>query len=340
MYQEIAALNQKGNVLLVRNKIDGLLYVKKQIRTPYPEIYFALKTTPIKNTPQLVEVLEDAGKLTIIEEYLAGTTLKERLEQLGRLSEKETADIGIKLCRILQALHSRKLVHRDVKPSNIMLLPDGGVYLLDFDAVKPLSQGSRDTVLLGTQGYAAPEQYGFAASTPQTDLYALGVLLNICLCGKLPTETICEGKFRNIIKTCVMPDPKDRYNDVSDLLAVLKKIGRQKLYFLPPGFRTLKWYKMLLACLGYGFLLCIVFSMSDKQFDTQVDRCLCQMTILLTGVLNVFFFADYMNFRSFFPFMRSKYKVLRGLGFLLVPSIIFWTLIIVTTIIDELISLI
>lgn len=335
MYQDIAALNQKGNVLLVRSKTDGMLYVKKRIRTPYSEIYYALKSTPIKNTPHLAEVFEEAGKLTVIEEYLAGTTLRERLEQQGRLSEKETADIGVKLCRILQAFHRRNLVHRDIKPSNIMLLPDGEVYLLDFDAVKPLSHGSQDTMLLGTQGYAAPEQYGFGTSTPQTDLYAMGVLLNICLCGKLPTETICEGKFKNIIKTCVMLDPKDRYNSVSDLLAALKKAGQQRLYFLPPGFRTLKWYKMLIACFGYGFLLCTVLAMSGKQFDTRLDLRLCQLTILLTGILNVFFFADYMNFRSFFPFMRSRYKILRILGFLLAPSIIYWPIIIVVTVIEQ-----
>lgn len=334
MYQDIAALNHKGNVRLVRSQTDGLLYVKKQIRTPYPEIYFALKNAPIKNTPRLAAVHEEAGILTVTEEYLAGTTLKARLEQQGCLSEKETAEIGIKLCRILQAFHSRKLVHRDIKPSNVMLLPDGEVYLLDFDTVKPLSHGSRDTVLLGTQGYAAPEQYGFGASTPQTDLYALGVLLNICLCGKLPVEMLYGGRFRRIIKTCVMPDPKDRYHDIRDLLAALKKASREKLYFLPPGFRSLKWYKMLPACFGYGFLFCIIFAMSDTQFDTRLELRLCQMTVLLTGMLNVFFFADYMNFRSCFPFMRSKHRILRILGFLLAPSIIYWPIIILVTFLE------
>lgn len=335
MYQEITALNRKGNVCLVRNEADGMLYVKKRIQTPYPQIYFALQKEPIKNTPQLAEVFEEAGELTVIEEYLAGATLKERLEQRGCLSDRETAEIGVALCRILQTFHSRKLVHRDIKPSNVMLLPNGEVYLLDLDAVKPLSYGSQDTVLLGTQGYAAPEQYGFGASTPQTDIYAMGVLLNICLCGKLPGEVICEGKFRNIIKTCVMLDPKDRYNNVRELLAALKRVGRQRLYFLPPGFRTLKWYKMLLACFGYGFLLMIVLAMDGKQFDTRLDRWLCQMTILLTGLLNVFFFADYMNFRNVFPFVRSKYKLLRILGFLLAPAVIFCTIILLVTMIES-----
>lgn len=84
------------------------------------------------------------------------------------------------LCEILEKLHSvtPPIVHRDTKPSNIIITNYEHVVLLDFNAAKYFADtDTADTILLGTKGYAAPEQYGFGSSTPQTDIYALGILL-------------------------------------------------------------------------------------------------------------------------------------------------------------------
>lgn len=84
------------------------------------------------------------------------------------------------LCEILEKLHSANppIVHRDIKPSNIIITNYDHVILLDFNAAKYFTDpNTSDTILLGTKGYAAPEQYGFGSSTPQTDIYAVGILL-------------------------------------------------------------------------------------------------------------------------------------------------------------------
>lgn len=157
--------------MLVQNEEDGNLYVKKSVRCYNPEIYINLQKCPVNNTPTLYGIYEgeqsvDAPgmNLILIEEYLVGSTIAECICERGVFSEEKTIDITTQLCRILTELHDRKppIIHRDLKPSNIMLLPDGTVKLLDFNAAKLAEEGkNRDTVLLGTEGFAAPEQYGF-----------------------------------------------------------------------------------------------------------------------------------------------------------------------------------
>lgn len=105
--------------------------------------------------------------------------------------EKETIDIAMQICKILMELHGMNppIIHRDIKPANVMIMPEGVVKLLDFSVAKAENiTKKRDTVLLGTSGFAAPEQYGFSASTPQTDIYVMGVLMNLMLTRKMPSE--------------------------------------------------------------------------------------------------------------------------------------------------------
>ena len=197
-YKEITPLCEKGHVVLVQNERDGNFYVKKHIPCYNPEIYPLLQKNPVKNTPAIYGIYEEDSaanefetNLILIEEYIPGSTLAELLEERGTFSEKETIHIAMQVCRILMDLHAMKpsVIHRDIKPSNIMLSSDGTVKLLDFNAAKTEnSNKNRDTVLLGTAGFAAPEQYGFFSSSPQTDIYSVGVLINILLNGKLPAE--------------------------------------------------------------------------------------------------------------------------------------------------------
>ena len=222
VYQELEPLCEKGHVVLVQNDQDGQLYVKKRIQTYSPQIYRQLWSDPVKSTPVIHGIYEDpaasevppgASELILIEEYIPGHTLTQCLQEDGLFSEDRCIDIAMQICRILMALHDRKpaIIHRDIKPSNVMLLPDGTVRLIDFSAAKIRSADeNRETVLIGTAGFAAPEQYGFSASTSQTDLYALGVLMNTMLTGSLPGERQVKGHLRSIISRCLMMDPKRR----------------------------------------------------------------------------------------------------------------------------------
>jgi len=131
--------------------------------------------------PGLVDtaLYEDYGY--IVMEHIDGETLASYKQRcVGRLPLEEVLFIGIQLCDVLSYLHTQCLpvVHRDIKPANVMRSQDGHLTLVDFGAARRFSIFKcRDTQLLGTPGYAAPESYGEQQSSPQSDLYSLGILL-------------------------------------------------------------------------------------------------------------------------------------------------------------------
>lgn len=331
-YLELEPLCDKGHVLLVQNREDGQLYVKKRIHSYAPELYRLLREEPVEKTPRIYGIYPDPEALTgsgggtalvIIEEYLPGHTLAEHLRDDGPFSVEEVIRIGLELCAVLKELHGRKpaIVHRDIKPENVMLLPDGSAALLDFSAAKlEATRERRDTVLIGTAGFAAPEQYGFSSSTPQTDIYSMGVLLNVLATGALPWERRAGGKLRFVIERCLKLDPKDRYADIRELRAALKHVQRERFPWLPPGFRSLCWYKMVPASMFYALVASFSRALDPQHtyhtLADQINYCLCG---LLGWLLPVLFYGNYMGVRRFFPFMRSPNRWVRRIGMILSP---------------------
>ena len=142
---------------------------------------------------------------------------------------------------------SPSIIHRDIKPENIIIAPNNKVYLIDFNAAKRFNPDKNyDTVLMETVEYAAPEQFGFSPSDIQTDIYALGVLLNVMLTGCFPREKLYDGKLSTVILKCISIDPSKRFRSVTRLSDSLSH-GRVPFWFLPPGFRTRTPWKMITA---------------------------------------------------------------------------------------------
>lgn len=331
VYLELEPLCDKGHVLLVQNREDRQLYVKKRVRSYAPELYRLLREEPVTKTPGIYGIYPDPEHLTgsaegtalvIIEEYLPGHTLAEHLRDHGPFSEAEVIRIGLELCCILRELHSRRpaIVHRDIKPENVMLLPDGSVELLDFSASKlEAARESRDTVLMGTAGFAAPEQYGFSSSTPQTDLYSMGVLLNTLRTGQLPWNTRAEGQLRRVIDRCLQIHPADRYPSADALRRALKAARSRNIPWLPPGFRTMKWYKASPASAFYCLMILLTLRPDLKTGSIpaqSVGDYIVQSSIWLLPVL---FYCDYLGFQKHFPPMRSRNRWVRLLGLILSP---------------------
>lgn len=126
------------------------------------------------------------------------------------------------LCNILEALHSMTppIIHRDIKPSNIIITSYNYAMLLDFNAAKQFSgQNESDTVLIGTPGYAAPEQYGFGSSSPKTDIYSLGIVLREMLGSITPVPDIAPilHRLNLIAERCTQMTPAARYQSVVEL---------------------------------------------------------------------------------------------------------------------------
>ncbi len=148
--------------------------------------------------PRMFDYFTDPDHWYVIMEYIKGETLEDKLKKVrhGRFSTQQVYDIGIVLCDVLGYLHAQKppIIFRDVKPGNIMQTEKGRIYLIDFGIARHYAPGQvRDTTLLGSPGYAAPEQYGKAQTTAQTDIYGLGATLQTLLTGKEPLDMLING---------------------------------------------------------------------------------------------------------------------------------------------------
>jgi len=134
--------------------------------------------------PKLYNYFTDAEHWYLVMDFIAGETLERHLEQtIGGhfLQLTDVLRVGIQLCIVLDYMHTHNppIIFRDLKPSNVMLIPSGGVRLIDFGIARYFKPGQfKDTMAFGSPGYAAPEQYGKAQTTPCADVYSLGAMLH------------------------------------------------------------------------------------------------------------------------------------------------------------------
>jgi oligopeptide transport system substrate-binding protein len=147
------------------------------------------------NLPRVYDHFTDVAHWFLVMDFIEGETLEDYIRhttKTGQLRLSEILEIGIQLCTVLEYLHTRQppIIFRDVKPANIMRSKHGHLYLIDFGIARRHKPGQRkDTIALGSPGYAAPEQYGRAQTTAQADIYSLGVTLHQLLTGHDPAET-------------------------------------------------------------------------------------------------------------------------------------------------------
>lgn len=185
-------------------------------------VYRLLQTICHENLPRVYEVCEENGRCTILEEFIDGTTVAQILKS-GLYNADGVRAVMTAVCDAVGYLHSVGIVHRDIKPENVMVTSEGRVVLLDFDTAryhKPTA--ARDTVVIGTAGYAAPEQFGVAQTDNRADIFAMGIMMNVMLTGEHPTKRMADGNLRRIIEKCTRLDPAGRYPDVWALKKALK----------------------------------------------------------------------------------------------------------------------
>ena len=229
VYKEEAVYNGREDIIVVTHRETGEYYFKKLLKDYDKSIYLYLKEHPVRNMPKIVDIFESKVCLIVIEEIILGKTIAKLLEN-GPMSEKRAIFIAKNVCKVLKELHSLEIpiIHRDIKPSNILITDDDEVYVLDMNVAKWYDQEkSDDTRYMGTQYYAAPEQVGFglAASSPKTDIYAVGMLLNVMLTGEFPKEKRAEGPIWDIINKCISLEADNRYT-AGELIEALDTIGR------------------------------------------------------------------------------------------------------------------
>ena len=342
-YKEIAVLNAEHGVTLVQDTTSGIVYVKKILTIYNAEVYRTLKNHPVPGIPEIIEMIEEDDRLIVIEEYIGGQTLRAILDNGNLFPEEEAVRIVEQVCVIVNDLHSADppIIHRDIKPSNIICTPDGSIRLLDMNAARKVVTGkSEDTQLIGTVGYAAPEQFGFGASTVQTDIYAIGVLLCELMTGVLPKERIPRGRIGRIIRKCTRLDPKDRYKSVRDLLDALAAghgystgvtysspgrsysgIKRNWKYMIP-GYRTGSPVNILIATSVYAFFLSLVINLEVKDIPPGIVLWAVRLVYLIFGLGILFFTGNYLNIWDRLRISRIKNPLIRLFVVLLIDAVL------------------
>jgi len=192
-----------------------------------------LATLDHPNLPRITDYFVDNNKEYLVMDYVEGSTLEDTMaERSGALDVARGLSILSQLIDVLEYLHSREppVIFRDLKPANIMLTPDGNIKLIDFGIARIFSAGKqKDTVIMGTPGYASPEQYGTKQSDVRSDIYALGATLYFALTGRDPADdpfhfespselnsNITE-RLNNAILKCVQMEPDKRFSNVNEI---------------------------------------------------------------------------------------------------------------------------
>lgn len=181
------------------------------------DVYKRLKRYACPNLPEVYDVFENGTEITVLEEYIDGVTVGDILSG-GLYTESGVRTVIKGVCSALSVLHSVGIIHRDIKPENIMITNEGNVKVIDFDAARIFKQGkSADTRVMGTVGYAAPEQFGLAQSDERTDVFSVGVLMNVMLTGEHPGKRMYNGRLSRVISKAICVDPDKRYASVQEL---------------------------------------------------------------------------------------------------------------------------
>ena len=227
-YEPVKEINSHANIHVVKDIKTGELFIQKDLTSYNLSVYRHLLYHPPRNVPRILKFCEHNGILTIIEEYIRGKTLEEVLHRNGSLDLETVVNYSVEVCKIVAHLHELQppIIHRDIKPSNIMLTPNKDLILIDMNAARFMGAVAQnaDLSLMGTKGYAAPEQYYEVAADPKTDIYALGIMMNELYTGYITRKCTLGGPLGEIIEKCTHVDPENRYNNAEELIADLEAL--------------------------------------------------------------------------------------------------------------------
>jgi len=221
------------------------------------------------NLPRVIDYFDVPGQgQYLIMDFIEGEDLRQRIERTSTISEKEAVIIGTAICEALDYLHTRKppVVHRDIKPGNIKITPEGEIVLVDFGLAKLMhdNQATTTGARAMTPGYSPPEQYGTARTDARTDIYSLGATLYAALTGVIPEEGLARAtgktdltsirelrpsidrRLAPVIEKSLEVDPDKRYQTAMDFEVSLMRSGdispnsRQVFRITPPPLEVIQ----------------------------------------------------------------------------------------------------
>ncbi len=199
------------------------------------------------NIVNIYDVGSENGLHYIVMEYVEGVTLKTYIEKKGRLTYKEAVSIAIQVGRGMEAAHAKNIIHRDIKPQNILISTEGKAKVTDFGIAKAVSNNTISSDVMGSVHYASPEQARNGFVDDKSDIYSLGIVMYEMITGRVPFDgetTVAVAiqhlqedmvlpsiyspdipiSLEKIILKCTQKSPDRRYGNASELLADLKQV--------------------------------------------------------------------------------------------------------------------
>lgn len=285
-----------SNLFLVMDKTLNCQWAVKKTRKEASAVNMDLTEASILTSlnhpalPRIVDVAEDDKYYYIIEDFIPGENLKTILRTEGPQPQDLVVSWAATLCDVLSYLHKKNIIYRDMKPSNIMLTPEGNIKLLDFGIAREYKKNAvEDTVPLGTEGYAAPEQYeGKGQTDARTDVYGMGITMFQLLTGINPV-TYTENTFaiRNINPTlssgleqiilkCTNKDPSKRYQSAEELKKALLNYKKFDIDYVKEKKKILNTFFTLLGLSLFFFMMSgatgfISYNQSNEQYNQLIS---------------------------------------------------------------------
>ncbi len=245
------------------------------------------------NLPSIIDVINTEDSFLIVMDYIEGNSLSKAIETSGAQSQEDVIEWSKQLCDVLGYLHAQNppIIYRDMKPANVMLKPDGNVSLIDFGTAREFKSSSvEDTTCLGTQGYAAPEQYGGHGQTDaRTDIYCLGATMYHLITGHNPStppyemypirywNPLLSSGLEEIITKCTQRNPNDRYQSCAELLYALDHF--QDLDIENKKVQNLKWKTFLASSIAFVVMLLATIGFkigsnaaTSQTYSSQVEQ--------------------------------------------------------------------
>ncbi len=324
-YKILNKIGQGGMsvVYLAMNERANKQWAIKEVRKDGTKDYEVVKQGLIAETdilkrlnhphlPSIIDVIDCDDTFLIVMDYIEGRTLDHWLKKEGAQPQERVVEWAKQICDVLGYLHSRKppIIYRDLKPSNVMLKPDGKIMIIDFGTAREFKEQSiEDTKCLGTQGYAAPEQYGGHGQTDaRTDIYNLGATMYHLLTGHNPSlppyemypirqwnPSLSSG-LEAIVTKCTQRNPNDRYQSCAELMYALEHFDELDIEYRKQQKR--KWGMFLAACslTAVSLIGCLGFKFAENStIKNSYDGYLRAASNAATQEEKVDYYRDAIN---------------------------------------------
>lgn len=332
-FRETGQIN-KNTIVVFNDYLNRQMILKILPRENIP-VLTEIMNIKHPNLMEIYDVVDNGINCSCLCEFVFGNTLEQIVLSKGGVEPQQAEKWMGQLCDGVSKLHESKIIHRDITPSNVMVDYSGNIKLIDFNISREKKNNAkRDTTVMGTAGYASPEQFGFTQTGEGADIYAMGVLLNYLLTAKMPNEKLCDGKYRNIVKKATQIRAEDRYSSALEFKKALKSKSGEKLPLLDrillntPGFRSNKTSHKVTATIFYllyivWFINGLTYGIRFNDYGTFVNACFSWTAIPFICFFDVGNISRFLGKGS----QSSQKTILKIIGVVLIfliPYITLW----------------